>query len=352
VIARGTDAADSVEVGDSGAVEGLAARTRIVGGEAQDDLVVQALGGADELSGGTGVPGLPAVNLDGGDGADVAAYRGTSDGDQISIVANGPEVRVDSPGSAPFDVVAEDLVVEALAGPDAVSAVGNLAPLTRLTLDGDAGDDTLLGGNGADRIHAGRGDDRVDGQQGQDVALLGGGSDTFQWDPGDGSDTVEGQGGTDAMAFNGSNIGEIFDVSANGDRVRFTRNVASIVMNLDDVERIALRALGGTDVTTVNDLGGTDMEDVDVDLRLIDGSSDPQPDTVVVGGTEKRDVVRLLRSGDQVVAAGLAAQTTVTGSELLSDTLRVQTLGGDDAVAVSPAVEELITPVIDLGADE
>jgi hypothetical protein len=37
---------------------------------------------------------------------------------------------------------------------------------------------------------------------------------------------------------------------------------------------------------------------------------------------------------------------------LLSDTLRVQTLGGDDAVTVSPAVEELISPVIDLGADE
>jgi hypothetical protein len=221
-----------------------------------------------------------------------------------------------------------------------------------VTIDGGSGDDILRGGIGAETLLGGGGNDDVAGGDGDDVARLGGGSDVFTWNPGDDSDTVEGDAGTDRMAFNGSNIGEIFDVSANGDRVRFTRNVASIVMDLDDVERIALRALGGTDVTTVNDLGGTDMEDVDVDLRLIDGSSDPQPDTVVVGGTEKRDVVRLLRSGDQVVAAGLAAQTTVTGSELLSDTLRVQTLGGDDAVAVSPAVEELITPVIDLGADE
>ena len=58
----------------------------------------------------------------------------------------------------------------------------------------------------------------------------------FQWDPGDGSDTVEGQDGTDTMLFNGSNIGEVFDASANGGRLRFTRNVGAIVMDANDVE--------------------------------------------------------------------------------------------------------------------
>jgi hypothetical protein len=100
------------------------------------------------------------------------------------------------------------------------------------------------------------------------------------------------------------------------------------------------------------DLGGTDMDAVDVDLSLAGGGTDPQPDTVAVIGTEKRDAVRLSRSGDEVHAGRLAAQTRIAGSELLSDTLRVQTLGGDDSVTVSPAVEELITPVIDFGADE
>jgi [protein-PII] uridylyltransferase len=192
----------------------------------------------------------------------------------------------------------------------------------------------------------------ADGQQGADVAQLGSGNDTFQWDPGDGNDTVEGEGGSDSMAFNGSSIGELLDVSANGDRVRFTRNIANIVMDLDDVERIGLRPVGGTDTATVGDMSGTDLAAVDVDLSLADGSSDPVPDTIVVNGTEKRDVVRLARSGDQVQVNGLAAQTRIVGSELLSDTLRVQTHGGDDSVLVSPAVEELITPVIDLGADE
>ena len=83
---------------------------------------------------------------------------------------------------------------------------------------------------------------------------MGAGDDTFQWDPGDGSDIVEGQDGADTMLFNGSNGDEIFEASANGERVRFTRNLGNIVMDLNDVEAIDLNALGGTDTTTVNDL--------------------------------------------------------------------------------------------------
>ena len=40
--------------------------------------------------------------------------------------------------------------------------------------------------------------------EGNDAAFLGGGDDTFVWNPGDGSDTVEGQAGTDTMVFNGA----------------------------------------------------------------------------------------------------------------------------------------------------
>ena len=69
------------------------------------------------------------------------------------------------------------------------------------------------------------------------------------------------------LDFNGSNTGEIIDVSANGPRVRFTRNIANIVMDLGDVERINVRALGGADSVAVNDLTGTDAESVDVDLE-------------------------------------------------------------------------------------
>ena len=121
----------------------------------------------------------------------------------------------------------------------------------------------LLGGDG---------NDFVDGQQGNDIALLGSEDDVFQWDPGDGSDVVEGQDGSDTMLFNGSNAGENFDVSANGERVRFLRNVGNITMDTDDVEQIDLNALGGADNLVVNDLTGTDLSEIDTDLAATPGS--------------------------------------------------------------------------------
>ena len=56
------------------------------------------------------------------------------------------------------------------------------------------------------------------------------------------------------------------ETSANGGRVRFTRDIANIVMDLDDVETINANALGGADTLTVNDLSGTDLTRVDADL--------------------------------------------------------------------------------------
>src|SRR6202040_510459 len=98
----------------------------------------------------------------------------------------------------------------------------------------------------------------VVGGRGNDVAFLGNGNDTFIWNPGDGSDIVEGQAGTDTLVFNGANVAENMDISANGGRVRFFRDVANITMDLNGVENIQVNALGGADTITVNDLTGTD----------------------------------------------------------------------------------------------
>ena len=128
-----------------------------------------------------------------------------------------------------------------------------------LTADGGADDDALVGGPAAETFVAGDGIDAVDGNGGDDRALLGAGDDRFTWDAGDGSDVVEGQDGMDTMAFNGSGAAEVFTASANGPRVRFTRNVGNITMDLDDVERIDAAAVGGADQLTVDDVSGTDL---------------------------------------------------------------------------------------------
>ena len=144
----------------------------------------------------------------------------------------------------------------------------------QLTLDGGAGDDTILGSQGADTILGGDGNDFIFGDNGNDVAFMGAGDDVFQWDPGDGNDTIEGQDGFDTMLFFGSNVSENINILANGGRALFTRDVANVTMDLDGVESIDFRALGGADNIVVGDLSGTDVTEVSIDLRGPNGGGD------------------------------------------------------------------------------
>ena len=68
------------------------------------------------------------------------------------------------------------------------------------------------------------------------------------------------------MRFNGANVAEHIDLSANGSRLRFSRDVGNITMDTNGVETVDFNALGGADTITVNDLTGTDVRNVNVDL--------------------------------------------------------------------------------------
>ena len=244
-------------------------------------------------------------------------------------------MRFDRVTPAPFSIdigTSEKLVLNANGGDDRFSATGNLAALINITVDGGAGNDTILGGNGADTLLGGDGNDFVDGNQGNDIALLGAGDDSFQWDPGDGSDIVEGQGGRDTMLFNGANINERMDVSANGQRVRFTRDIASIVMDLDDVESIVAKTLGGADQLVVNDLSGTDVTDVRADLAASGGGDDVAADNVIVNATTADDVVTVSATGPTTQAAGLAARVSLSSASAVNDRLTVNGLAGADVI--------------------
>jgi hypothetical protein len=197
------------------------------------------------------------------------------------------------------------------------------------TLSGDNGDDTLAGGPGAETLLGGNGNDTIDGNKGNDVAEMGNGDDTFVWDPGDGSDTVEGQNGTDTMAFNGANAAEHVDLTANGNRLRFFRDVASITMDTESVERVDFNALGGADVVTVNDLTGTDVTDVNIDLAgaLGGAAGDGQPDQVVVNTPKGNDAIDVNGDANGVEVSGLAATVNVLHSEAANDRLDIDTNG-------------------------
>ena len=222
---------------------------------------------------------------------------------------------------------------------------GNLAALIGITVDGGLGNDTLLGSNGVDILLGGDGTDFVDGQQGNDTAFLGAGDDTFQWDPGDGSDTIEGQDGRDAMTFNGSAANERMETSANGGRVRFTRDVAAITMDLNDVESINAKALGGADNLIVNDVSGTDLTNVVSDLAVAGGGDDAAADNVIVTGTNGDDTATVSAAGTNAQVNGLPAVVSVSGASATTDRLTVNALAGDDVVDASsvPAGAVLLT---------
>ena len=193
--------------------------------------------------------------------------------------------------------------------------------------------DTINAGGGNDVIESGGGNDVVTGGPGSDTAILGSGNDTFIWNPGDGSDLVEGGKGTDTLVFNGANINEIMTLSANGSRTRLTRDVGSVVMDLNSVENIDINARGGADNITVDDLSGTGVKRVAIDLAGTPGSGvgDGAADIVTVNGTAGDDHITVSTSGSSGVVNGLAARVTVTGAEA-SDRLVVNGLGGNDTL--------------------
>ena len=302
----------------------------LTGGDADDQVFGQ--GGNDRM---VWNPGDDTDLNEGGADADTVEVNGGNGAEQFTATANGTRVRFDRLTPAPFSIdigTAEQLTLNANAGDDSFAATGNLAALIEIVVDGGAGNDTLRGGNGADFLLGGDGNDFADGNQGNDVALLGAGDDSFQWDPGDGSDVVEGQAGTDTMAFNGSGVSESMAVSANGGRVLFTRDVATITMDLNDVESIVAKTFGGSDNLVVNDLTGTDVVNVIGDLAPVGGGDDGSPDSVVVNATNGDDAVSVSGAGPNVQVSGLAALVSVSGAIAGSDRLTVNAQAGSDVV--------------------
>jgi hypothetical protein len=289
--------------------------------------------------------------------------KGTNAGDRIALrlQAGQPgivEVDFGDDGSAEFSFERREIAaiaVEAGNGADAVrideinGVFADTIPTTidggngqdRLvggagagTLNGGNGNDALFGGNGNETLLGGNGNDTIDGNRGNDLAFMGNGNDTFVWDPGDGSDTVEGQNGTDTMLFNGANIAEQVDLSANGHRLRFFRDIANITMDTNGVERVDFNALGGDDVVTVNDLSGTDVEQFNVDLAgsLGGATGDGAGDSIIVNGTDGDDTIKVKGDADDVKVSGLVPTVNVLHPDVGNDRLEIKTLAGTDTV--------------------
>ena len=187
----------------------------------------------------------------------------------------------------------------------------------QLTMNGGLGNDLFLGSEGNDLINGG---------DGNDVALMGAGDDTFVWNPGDDNDTVEGQDGFDTMLFNGANVAEQITISANGGRATVhpqhrQRHHGPQRHGVDRLQCARRRRQ-----IIVNDLSGTDVTEVNIDLAGSNGLGDGAADTIIINATNGDDVVVVVGDNGSVSVFGLATQVNITGFEAANDRIVINAL--------------------------
>ena len=333
---NGSNAAENIALAASGShallTRNIASVTMDLHG--MESVNIRALGSADNIAvhdlTGTDVT---QVNVD------LAAFDGTGDG-------AADQVAVDGTSGADTVVVTGAAGAASVTGLAAeVNLTGAEAALDSLQVNLGGGNDVFdASGLAADVVHL-----TVNGGAGADLMIGSQGDDSFVWNPGDGSDTLEGQGGLDTMLFNGANIAENVSVSANGSRALFTRDVGGITMDLNDVERITFNALGGADNVVVNDLSGTDVTEVGVDLSQAGGGGDGAQDSVTVNATSGDDVMVLAGDAAGISLLGLAARIDLTGAEGTLDKLHVSGGAGDDVIEASGVAPGSIGLVLDGG---
>jgi Ca2+-binding RTX toxin-like protein len=216
----------------------------------------------------------------------VLTINGDNGGDAISLrlKAGDPNTLVvdpgdDNAGTNPEFARADftSIVVNGGGGKDEIridDANGVFTDTEATTLNGDSGQDLLLGGGGAETLNGGAdsdgisgrggndtmngdaGDDRLRGGPGNDPQQGGQGADEFLWVPGDGDDTnIDGGTEADSLDFDGSNGNENMTIEPDAANpvpgsIHFFRDAGNIDQNTVAVERVRVQALGGNDNVT------------------------------------------------------------------------------------------------------
>jgi Ca2+-binding RTX toxin-like protein len=278
-------------------------------------------------------------------------FNGSSTGEIINAAANGQHIVLTSDtGSLLADVSGIDnLLINGIGGDDSINAAALPAGLTQLTIDGGSGNDTIIGSQGADLLLGGSGDDVVTGA----VAMTWRNSARATTS----SFGIRATAATQSTAgvasipsdFRGANVSENISISANGSHASFFRDVANVTMDLSSVERIQFTALGGADNIVVNDLTGTGVKQVAIDLAATGGSGDGAVDTVTVNGTGGNDQINVAASGTLVTVSGLPAQVTVDHAEA-TDHLMINGGAGNDTINASTLPAGTISLTLNGGA--
>lgn len=328
------------------------------------------------------------------------------DGDDSIIVGANVSADVDFSGGKGKDILAYvGLGAAVLRGNDGDDKLQGSIGNDRL--EGGDGNDDLSGGDGRDTLLGGDDNDRLDGGLGRDNMSGGAGSDLYSWAPGQGQDIINesstaNQSDIDKVTIGGSyqftdgsystgGAGAIeadddIDLSKTADgKVLVVTNsaaAASESLILDNIENISITAGGGSDLVTVGDITGTDVNllAIDVSSAAEDSADNQDIDKVVFSGTGLADTLTVEGVLGSVVQTDLSGElpdladipksmvqltdTTpgrnsnsfILNSSPDKDLLEVHGLGGNDQLNLSAGssnidVSDLIGVTLKGGAD-
>ena len=221
--------------------------------------------------------------------------KGAGAAEKITIRRGAPGrlvVDVGDNGSADYTFLRSTftrIVVNGGAGADRLKineSNGVFTNTEATTLNGQAGNDVLLGGSSHEVLRGGTENDTVDGNRGGDDVGMGPGNDSFVWNAGDGADTVRGDADEDTVTVNGSAAPDTITVSP-------TAVVGHALVS------------GGLDVTTVealnvNGLGGEDTLFAGAVTGLFQLTFDGGAGADILNGGNGNDILMGGSDGDTV----------------------------------------------------
>lgn len=233
----------------------------VLNGGSGNDLIVGQGGSGDVLTGGTGDD-----TLNGGSGTDFLVEAGDVD----LTLTNTTLVGL---GNDSFTNLES---FELSGGPSAnsISAAGFSLAGSTLLINGDGGNDTIVGAAIDDSINGGSGNDSIRGGSGDDVLNGNDGNDTLNG--GAGNDVLTGGSGADGLSgFTGNDV-----LNGNSeDDTLFGGDGNDTLLGASGNDT----AIGGNGVDVVRGQGSTDV------LAGGSGANDPDPADEVVGTSEEID---------------------------------------------------------------
>ena len=203
----------------------------------------------------------------------------------------------------------------------------------KLSIDAGDGDDVVVGSGGDDLIHRGNDNDVLVGAAGNDTLFGGAGNDRMFGTRAMAATYSRARTGRTLLTFNGANFAENVDISANGSRVRFFRDVAASPW-------ISTRR--GDRATDARRHRQRDGKRPHRDRRYrgrdrplgASGGGDGQADTVTINDSANATGLLITDSGQSILVHGGVADVFISGQDVI-DTLQVNGLGGADIIDAS-----------------